>query len=371
MTIKARAPAANKLNAFSKLPPELVCAAFQHLALDELMAATHVCQHWRQILVGSSALWSRISGNPGGDFLALLLDRSQDAPVDILELRAVNEEDSLLNVVLPHMHHIRTFALRFSYQKTAITSGSPAYKVLTSQAPMLEQLSILSNPFARAALPLDTIDYPFSGVAPLLKTIQLMAISRMPPFFASLPELGRSRIHTLTIGGFRCALSYQRVESIISFVPSLRILNLELREWTDNPELGDRQVIPSTLQELNIRATHPRGFFPQEMLPEGSGWDGVARVHMACEFAREAENLDRPAFLPRNGAPIIELEFRDQADTDFMHVRTTHADGCVRTYSGIDSRRAAALLDDKAAASIETLIVSAAISTATMVCAVQ
>jgi len=236
---------------------------------------------------------------------------------------------------------------------------------------MLEQLSILSNPFARTALPLDTIGSIFSGVAPVLQTIQLMAISRMPPFFASLPELGRSHIHTLTIGCFTCALSYQIVESIISLVSSLRILNLELRQWTDNPELGDRQVIASTLQELNIRATNPHGFFPQEMLPEGSGWDGIARVHMACMYATEAENLDRPAFLPRNGAPIVELEVRDQADTNFMHVRTTHADGCVRTYSAIDSGRAAALLDDKAAASIKTLIVSAAMSTATMICAVQ
>ena len=320
----------------------------------------------------SPELWSHISHTQAArpEFLAVLLARSQDSPVDLLELRVIDENDPLIKIILPHMHHIRTIKLCFFSQQTGFSSGSLAYNVLSSRAPILEHLSIFSAFFAHSALPLDTIDSPFSGVAPVLRTVQLMAISRMPPFFASLPESGRSRIHTLSMGGYRCSLSYQRVETIISLTPSLRILNLELRSWANNPEFGEPPPIPSTLRRLNIRATHSRGLCPQDMLPERIGWDRVPRVHMAFVRTGRIEDFDRQAFLPRNGAPIIQLEVGDEVGTDLMHVRTTHADGCVRMYCGIHPGRAAGLLDNNAAATVRTLVASAAASSATMICAV-
>jgi len=369
--IQSTARAANDLRAFSRLPPELVCATLRRLALDELMVATHVCQSWRQTAMGSPALWSYISGNLRPTLLALVLERSQDAPIDVLELHGINEDDPRLNTFLQHMYHIRTFALRFSSQVTPIRPGSPAHNILSSQAPALRRLSILSNPLAQFALPLDTIGTPFGGIAPLLESVQLMAISRMPPFIASLPEAGRNRIHTLTLGGYRCSFSYQRAESLFSLVPSLRTLNVELWEWTNKPELGEPQPVPSTLQQLNIRATDPHGFFPQKMLPNRAGWERIPRVHISYLRATRFDDLDEPAVLPRNGTHIVGLEVRTQVSPELMHVRATHADGRVRMYCGIHPDRAAGLLDNDAAANIETLIVSAATHTATMICELQ
>lgn len=78
---RRRGPSNNNPFAY-RLPPEILATVASHLDEKSLVIATHVCLHWRSVLISSPRLWSHLSfGNEerGLEFLK----RSKAAPVSV------------------------------------------------------------------------------------------------------------------------------------------------------------------------------------------------------------------------------------------------------------------------------------------------
>src|ERR1019366_7937030 len=84
----------NALAPISLLPPEILARVFHFLTLEEppcsgeqnlgWIRATHVCRLWRQVALGDSSLWAKISGIPTNtERISEMLARARNAPLDI------------------------------------------------------------------------------------------------------------------------------------------------------------------------------------------------------------------------------------------------------------------------------------------------
>jgi len=70
----------------NKLPPEVLSTVLEHRANDlDLIAATHVCRHWRFTLISTPSLWTHLLFRSGPDVDRALtyLKRSRSAPIDV------------------------------------------------------------------------------------------------------------------------------------------------------------------------------------------------------------------------------------------------------------------------------------------------
>ncbi|KAI0277170.1 hypothetical protein BGY98DRAFT_900306, partial [Russula aff. rugulosa BPL654] len=85
----------NTLVPISVLPPEILARVFHLLVRKEppfcgrrknlgWIRVTHVCRHWRQVALGDSSLWSKISGMLANTkWISEMLARAKNAPLDI------------------------------------------------------------------------------------------------------------------------------------------------------------------------------------------------------------------------------------------------------------------------------------------------
>jgi len=104
----------------SVLPPELLVQIFRLYALEEppwsrgvqklgWIAVTHVCQLWRQVALGDSSLWARITGiAPNAKWISEMLVRARNAP---LVVNAVALSPEILSKLTPHISRIRELRL--------------------------------------------------------------------------------------------------------------------------------------------------------------------------------------------------------------------------------------------------------------------
>ena len=113
----------NALAPISVLPPEVLARVFHALARLEppcwsgiqylgWIKATHVCVHWRQVALGDSSLWARISGTPTSrEFVAEMLVRARNAPLDI-DIDLIGTSNPALSLLFtPHISRIRELRL--------------------------------------------------------------------------------------------------------------------------------------------------------------------------------------------------------------------------------------------------------------------
>jgi hypothetical protein len=235
----------NALAPISLLPPELLARVFHFLSLEEppysrnqdlgWIRATHVCRFWRQVALGDSSLWARISGIPtNAEWISETFARARNARLDfdIDFHRTLNPE--VLLMFPPHISHTRTLRLTFyphiSHPRELRPRGlskshSENFRCICFQeAPALEhfELRVLSTH------PINYWDLSgtmlFNGRAPMLRTFSL--------FRASIPWslIPRGQLTQLEISH-----SYYRLPT--SDVPSHGDLNQLIDLLVNCPEL--------------------------------------------------------------------------------------------------------------------------------------
>ena len=162
------------------LPPEVLARVFHFLSLEEppfsgkqnlgWIRATHVCRFWREVALGDSSLWARISGRPTNlKLVSGMLARTRNAPLDIdINLDGTLFPELILLMFRRHLSHTRKLRL-----DTGISLHFDSFRgIYTKEAPVLEhfELDSFSSPIIFRELGGTTL---FKGRAPSLRTLIL------------------------------------------------------------------------------------------------------------------------------------------------------------------------------------------------------
>ena len=176
----------NALTPISLLPPEVLARVFYFLSLEQRpctrkqnlgwIRVTHVCRLWRQVALGDSSLWARISGkltNP--KWISEMLARARNTPLDItINLGGASSSSSpekLLTMFTPHLFHTRVLRLHF---QSKLHSAS-FQDICNQEAPTLEHFDLDSHYFLITFRELGGKKL-FKGHAPRLRTFSLFQV---------------------------------------------------------------------------------------------------------------------------------------------------------------------------------------------------
>ena len=98
----------------NRLPPEILSTVLENRTSDlDLVAATHVCRHWRSILISTPSFWTRFRFQPTRDVSRALtyFERSKSAPIDI-EMNVHSQLDLEFSKHLaPHIARTRSLTI--------------------------------------------------------------------------------------------------------------------------------------------------------------------------------------------------------------------------------------------------------------------
>jgi len=175
----------------SALPPELLMKIFRFYALQVppwyrvsestrrgirrrgWIAVTHVCRRWRQVALGDSSLWARITGSSlSSKWIAEMLVRARNAPL-ILDF-AVTPFPEVLSKFTPHIFRIRELRLR------GLSAHSRVLREICAlEAPSLEHFELGVSSFDTRAATFHQLGGTtlFRGLAPELRTLSLSKVS--------------------------------------------------------------------------------------------------------------------------------------------------------------------------------------------------
>ncbi|KAJ7623937.1 hypothetical protein DFH06DRAFT_1446606 [Mycena polygramma] len=131
---------------------------------------TQICQRWREIALGTPALWSAISSfghgdEPELDIFELWLKRSRHCPISIkLGTESLWASDALVDVVIPHR-------ARWQYLKIDIEAEN--LPIFDGPMPLLRHLELMVEPGSGTGISLHA-----SGM-PMLRTLVLRNIDAL------------------------------------------------------------------------------------------------------------------------------------------------------------------------------------------------
>jgi hypothetical protein len=176
----------NVLSPISLLSPNVLAQVFYFLSLEEpaffgeqnlgWIRATHVCRFWRQVALGDSSLWARISGIPTNTtWSSEMLARARNVPLDIdLDLGG-NPNPKVLLMFPPHLSHTRELRLR----ELSMLHSDTIRVIRNHEAPALEHFELGVS--ATSPIIFQEPDGPdgttlFKGQAPKLRTFSLSQV---------------------------------------------------------------------------------------------------------------------------------------------------------------------------------------------------
>ena len=111
----------------NRLPPEVLSRILEHRVSErDLVTATHVCRHWRSVLIFNPSLWTcfQFQYSPDHDRTLAYLERSKSTFIDISIFVSIPQDLDALGYLAPNItrtrslsihtfHDIRTSLLRF------------------------------------------------------------------------------------------------------------------------------------------------------------------------------------------------------------------------------------------------------------------
>ena len=173
----------NTFTPISLLPPEVLSGIFHFLSLEEppcsgqqnlgWIRATHVCRLWRQVALGCSSLWARISGMPTNvELVSEILARARNLPLDIdIDLDRMSSPKLLLRMLTTHLFHTRELRLQFM----SMLESASFQDTCSQEALALEHFELRSVYFPIIFHELDGTTL-FKGRAPKLRTFSLSLV---------------------------------------------------------------------------------------------------------------------------------------------------------------------------------------------------
>jgi len=138
----------NTIRPVNRLPPEVLAEIFAFLHprilhhYIPLVHATHVCRHWRNVILSTPSSWTWI--NPKwGELLTLSLRLSGSAPIEIEVSNLESFSHDFVDLLLPHCERITSFTLEFSTATRGYCSQIASGLRFMSN---LRMLSIIAEP---------------------------------------------------------------------------------------------------------------------------------------------------------------------------------------------------------------------------------
>ena len=140
----------NSFSTINRLPPETLALVAGFLKPGhQLLDATAVCQHWREVLLSSPRLWGRIRYSKPSPFEAYL-ERSKSAPLKVqLSLHNPQMYSHFYDLLVPHTSRLASLAIRMKDPQ----DFHQIMHQLQNPIPTLRKFSILT-PFGPSTLEL-------------------------------------------------------------------------------------------------------------------------------------------------------------------------------------------------------------------------
>ena len=226
----------NSLAPISVLPPEVLARVFHFLSLEEppfsgkqelgWIRATHVCQHWRQVALGDSSLWARISGMPTKlELISEMLARARNAPLDIdIELDGTPVPELILLMLPPHLSHTRKLSLHVA----TLLYFDSFRDIYIQEAPSLEHFELESDTSPIIFLELGGTTL-FKGKAPRLRTLTLFQVfipwALIPR--GQLTQLEITLVNEISVKDFPWHGNLNQLVDLLVNCPELEVLVLD------------------------------------------------------------------------------------------------------------------------------------------------
>lgn len=257
----------NSLLAVNFLPVEMLSRIFSAFAKDsstnssllrDVIRLSHVCRHWRQIVLNMPVLWASFDIDGVGKHevrhvISELLQRSQRAPIRLsIDVSSWMEASPRRAVkaafqILHHLTHIRKLSIVAGEHDT-----TEWFEYLrTTPAPMLEKLKVWCCETAPFHIP----DTMFNGAAPQLRRLTL-CMCRISPANALLAEITQLKLkHCLE------DLHYKEMLPVLANIPRLENLLIEEEESEFMPNdldlAGRARISLPRLRKLELSGPVP------------------------------------------------------------------------------------------------------------------
>ena len=216
----------------SALPPKLLAQIFHFYALEEppwsggvqklgWITVTHVCQRWRQVALGDSSLWARITGSsPNARWIFEMLVRARNAPLVVDS--AATPVLGILSKFPQNIIHIRELRLR----GLSLLRSQGLREICALEAPALEHFELgVSAPYPVTFHQLGVTTL-FRGRAPKLRTLSLSKVS-IPWSLIPRGQLTQLKITLIRGISTPSTRSSDQLPDLLINSPNLEILVLE------------------------------------------------------------------------------------------------------------------------------------------------
>ena len=269
-----------------------------------LIALTHVCRQWRDVLAARSSLWTRIHLT-SIDITRTLVQRSGSLPLDLYIKGDENIDDSLA-LIISHIGRVRSLTINGKALPTVL-------KHFHCNTPLLEELDI--------EITVDDVTHLdhalFNGGLSSLRELRLCGVeTRLPQ--TNLPNL---RVAKLELGG-----SYKTTEILdffestpllhtafisvlgpcLSDAPSGRIVHLpHLKDFTFHTSQQDLALLPHLGIPKGVSFTIPGFSFEEEAsrllrdipqsLPGFENLPDITTMHLSFDSIEKSMRLSGPS----------------------------------------------------------------------------
>ena len=318
----------NALAPISLLPPEILSRIFHLLALKEppysvnqnfgWIKTTHVCRYWRQVALGDSSLWARISGtltNLNTTSISEMLARARNALLEI-DINFVAKQDVFL-MLPPHLSHTRTLRLH-SVPRLLFESVREFFSRL-GEAPALEHFELR----LAAISPITFEDFGetmlFKGQAPKLRTFCISQVC-IPWSFIPHGQLTQMKIIILaemsttdtSLGNAR-----QFIDLLVN-CPALEILVLEFCLPCDlsQSSRGETVHLPR-LSHLGVAGSSSRVTNLLKILRLPS----TTKLHLHCTSEYDPPHNDHHIF------SVASAHFQTSVPVEFKSLQVSFTKG--------------------------------------------
>ena len=312
----------NTLVPISVLPPEILARVFHLLVRKEppfrgrrknlgWIRVTHVCRHWRQVALGDSSLWSKISGMLANTkWISEMLARAKNAPLDI-DLNALRRSNlETLVMIPPHLSHTRQ--LRFHGLSTL--HSNIIREMYSYEAPTLEHLELTVNVDSPITFRSISGYMLFKGHAPRLRTLSLSEVV-IPWSHIPCGQLTQLQI-ACSIEGAHYPGDLNQLIDLLVNCPGLEILALNSclpSQLTDSEFSHGRTIHLPHLSRLRLCGSTSRIINMLKMLNLPSS----TTLHLNCIF--NSTHNDSELLL----LPVISAQFQSPPLVEFKSLIAT------------------------------------------------
>ena len=286
----------------NKLPPEIISHIVRYVPdeipnnTSQIIPLTHVCRHWRKIIISTPEHWTSISTESGGDLAALSLERAKTAPLEIYLSAPHMREVGWLRLLRPNIRKTRSLCVVGLQSVREVTTAFQKFPLST---PNLQSLKLVKTETPDSSQSVD----PFEWSAHSLRRLTLEQV----PLYRSFLNLRALTMLSLTNLCFNLNL-----ETLLDFLEenhSLESVTLWVR--FKMPALrSSRRRSPIKINRLRhlsvpcFEATQTQALISNIALQRGAhleiaycSWDARLKEILTGISTAHLSNLPSPTFI--------------------------------------------------------------------------